>query len=165
MTIAILHKAMERLSKFYDASLVQKNSHKLHQTPPVPQMEYKPSSGAGGVMSMIEKLIYDAKEMVKESRKDESEAQAAYESNVVESFATVKALMQEVSSKVEDKVETKKALLHSKQDLVDATNDLQRLEATKVSIHGNCDYLMRNFDSRQAARAQEMDVLRPSRLA
>jgi len=50
-----------------------------HQTPPVPQMEYKPSEGATGVMSMIENLIYDAKEPMAKSKSSEQEAQAAFE--------------------------------------------------------------------------------------
>lgn len=159
MTIAILHKAMERLSKFYDASLVQKNSHKLHQTPPVPQMEYKPSSGAGGVMSMIEKLIYDAKEMVKETKEGEAEAQASYEETVVETFDTIGALMKEVSTKTEENAENDKALLQSQADEKDSIADLERLKKTNVDIHGNCDYLMKNFNARQEARQAEMEIL------
>jgi len=159
MTISILHKAMERLSKFYDAAFVQKSNHKLHQTPPVPQMEYKPSSGAGGIMSMIEKLIYDAKEMVKETKEGESEAQASYEETVVDTFDSVAALMKEVSTKTEENAENKKALLQAQADEKDAIADLDRLKKTNIDIHGDCDYLMKNFDSRQEARGAEMEVL------
>lgn len=159
MTISILHKAMEKLSKFYDAALVQKNVHTLHQTPPVAMPDYKPSSGAGGVMSMIEKLIYDAKEMVKETKAGESEAQASYEETVIESFDSAAALMKEVSTKTEENAENKKALLQAESDEKDAVADLERLEKTKVDIHGNCDYLMKNFNARQEARAAEMEVL------
>jgi len=159
MTISILHKAMERLSKFYDAAFVQKNSHKLHQTPPVPQMEYKPSSGAGGIMSMIEKLIYDAKEMVKETKEGESEAQASYEETTVDTFDSVAALMKEVSTKTEENAENEKALLQAQADEKDAIADLDRLKKTNIDIHGDCDYLMKNFDARQEARGAEMEVL------
>merc|ERR1719515_466426 len=76
VTAEILKKALDNLAKFYDEAFVQTHSK---QTPPVPQMEYKKSSGAGGVMSMIEKLIQDTKEITAESKKSESEAQAAYE--------------------------------------------------------------------------------------
>ena len=53
-------KALDKLANFYDKSALMQKSK---QTPPIPQMEYAPSKGAGGVMSMIEKLIYDAKEL------------------------------------------------------------------------------------------------------
>merc|ERR1719272_1176492 len=75
VTAEILAKALDKLAKFYDEEAfaqVQK------QTPPVAQAEYKQSSGASGVMSMVEKLIHDTKDITAESKKSESEAQAAY---------------------------------------------------------------------------------------
>merc|ERR1719161_2743876 len=73
VTIAVLKKALDRLATYYDsAGFLQ--MHK-RQTPPVPQMEYKPNSGSTGVMQMIEKLIYEAKALVAESKKAEGEAQ------------------------------------------------------------------------------------------
>merc|ERR1719197_1929593 len=55
-TAEILAKALDKLATFYDeAAFAQTNKRTLlKQTPPVAQMEYKKSSGAGGVMSMIE---------------------------------------------------------------------------------------------------------------
>merc|ERR1719161_2723916 len=53
-TREILLKALDKLASFYDKSaLLQKNQHKHSQTPPVVQAEYKPSGGAGGIMSML----------------------------------------------------------------------------------------------------------------
>jgi hypothetical protein len=80
-TQEILAKALDKLATFYDSFLqVHQKGHSMHgnskQAPPVPQIEYKKSAGASGVMSMIEKLIYDAKELEAESKKSESEAQA-----------------------------------------------------------------------------------------
>merc|ERR1719393_750058 len=86
VTAEILAKALDKLATFYDsAAFAQTHAKKAlvagakKQTPPVPQMEYKKSEGASGVMQMIEKLIYETKEITAESKKSESEAQAAYE--------------------------------------------------------------------------------------
>merc|ERR1719159_346311 len=96
VTAEILGKALDKLATFYDdaafaqtgkKSSVLANSRK--QTPPVPEMEYKKSSGATGVMSMIEKLIYDTKEITAESKKSESEAQAAYEALVADTNESI----------------------------------------------------------------------------
>merc|ERR1719160_1454957 len=74
VTAEILAKALDKLATFYDeAAFVQSKSGAKKQTPPVPQMEYSKSKGATGVMSMIEKLIYDTKEITAESKKSESE--------------------------------------------------------------------------------------------
>merc|ERR1719453_2291590 len=71
VTAEILAKALDKLATFYDdAAFVQKKAL-LKQTPPVAQAEYKKSSGASGVMSMIEKLIYDTKDITAESKKSE----------------------------------------------------------------------------------------------
>merc|ERR1719265_86867 len=74
LTIEVLEKAMDRLATYYDeAALIQTHvRHVAGQTPPVAQMKYEPSKAAGGVMSLIEKLIYDAKEIMAESKKNES---------------------------------------------------------------------------------------------
>merc|ERR1740117_568230 len=55
VTAEILAKALDKLAKFYDDAAFAQVSK---QTPPVAQKEYKKSSGASGVMSMIEKLIH-----------------------------------------------------------------------------------------------------------
>merc|ERR1719271_2242759 len=60
ITVEILKKALDKLATFYDSQFLQTQTQ---QTPPVPQAEYKPSSGASGVMQMIEKLVQDAKKM------------------------------------------------------------------------------------------------------
>merc|ERR1719262_1187962 len=107
VTAEILAKALDKLATFYDeAALVQARK----QTPPVPQMEYKKSSGATGVMSMIEKLIYDTKEITAESKKSESEAQAAYEELVADTNESIDGLTREITSKTKAKGKAKKDL-------------------------------------------------------
>merc|ERR1711862_12521 len=87
VTIEVLHKAMDRLAQFYDnVELAQLNKR---QTPPVQQVEYKPNAGAGGVMSMIEKLIQDAKDLMSKAKESESGAQAAYEALVADTNNSV----------------------------------------------------------------------------
>merc|ERR550537_915922 len=150
-TQEILAKALDKLATFYDKeSLVQfghrghsaqdKQSHSAQdkqsnavqhkQTPPA-QMEYKPSAGASGVMSMIEKLIYDAKELVAESVKSESEAQAQYETLVEDTNNSVHELQKSVVTKTEAKAVAEK----SKTELEEA------LEGTMKELEGLSDML------------------------
>merc|ERR1719230_950756 len=89
ITVEILKKALDKLATFYDSQFLQTRTQ---QTPPVPQAEYKPNAGAEGIMQMIEKLIDDAHKMTDDAKKSESEAQAAYETYVKDSFDTVDAL-------------------------------------------------------------------------
>merc|ERR1719271_2086079 len=83
-TQAILKKALDLLGKFYAEQFVHlkaKSSHKHTRqepgaaAPPPPPgfSEYKSSEGAGGVMTMIEGIITDAKELEKETIHGEQE--------------------------------------------------------------------------------------------
>merc|ERR1719420_1504237 len=40
-----------------------------------------------------------------------------------------------------------------------ALEDAERLQATNADIHANCDFLLKNFEVRQAARTQELEAL------
>jgi chromosome segregation ATPase len=156
VTAEILAKALDKLAKFYDeAALVQQKK----QTPPVAQAEYKQSSGAGGVMSMIEKLIYDTKEITAESKKSEGEAQAAYEALVADTNESIADLSKEITSKTKAKAQAKKDLSMTNGDHADAVTELENLGKYNGDLHGECDYVMKNFGIRQSARAQEMEAL------
>lgn len=168
VTIQVLHKALERLATFYDKEdLLQlarhKEEHAAVQTPPVPQMNYKKSQGAGGVMQMIEKLIQEAKAMVEDSKKAEAEAQAAYEQMVADTNASVAALQKEASDKAKAKASAEKEKLQTEGDVGDATKELEGLAAYSAKIHGECDYLLKNFVTRQEARGAEIEALQQAK--
>merc|ERR1719473_1362330 len=98
-TQEVLAKALDKLATYYDKEELLQTRKK--QTPPVPIMEYKPSSGATGIMSMIEKLIYDAKDLEADAVKGESEAQAQYEAVVADTIDSVGALQKEIMTKTQ----------------------------------------------------------------
>merc|ERR1719486_1049385 len=129
VTAEILAKALDKLATFYDeAAFTQTKANK--QTPPVPQMEYKKSAGASGVMSMIEKLIYDTKDITAESKKSESEAQAAYEALVADTNESIADLTKEITSKTKARAQAKKDLSSTNADRTDAITELEDLGKT-----------------------------------
>merc|ERR1719331_2373079 len=165
VTAEILAKALDKLATFYDeAAFAQTKKVMLgKQTPPVAQKEYKKSSGATGVMSMIEKLIYDTKEITAESKKSESEAQAAYESLVADTNDSIADLTKEITSKTKAKAQAKKDLSAASSDKADAETELENLGKYNADLHGECDYVMKNFDIRQKARAEEVEALQQAK--
>jgi len=85
-TVEVLKKALDKLATYYDfvqtgkkVASAAKAGARSSQTPPVPQMEYKPSKSAGGVMEMIEKLIHEAQALMSESRKARARPSARWE--------------------------------------------------------------------------------------
>jgi hypothetical protein len=167
ITIEILLKAMERLAQFYDAQFLQKNAagHKgsSKQTPPVQQMEYKPNAGASGIMSMIEKLIYDAKQLVKDSKAAESEAQASYEQLVTDTNQSIADLSAQVVEKTAAKAKANKDKLTAESDLMDTVDELEGLHKYEADVHEECDYVLKNFGVRQQARGEEIEALQQAK--
>jgi len=164
-TQAVLAKALDRLATYYDkVALVQRTGHgHAKQTPPVPQMEYKPSSGASGVMQMIEKLIYEAKDLIAKSKQGEGEEQSAYESLVADTNDSVATLQEEVVTKTKNKSEAETEKIQTEGDLNDAVDELERLSKYTADMHAECDYLLKNFDIRQAGRGQEIEALQQAK--
>merc|ERR1719162_2952858 len=129
------------------------------QTPPVAQKEYKQSSGASGVMSMIEKLILDTKDITSKSKKSESEAQAAYEALIGDTNESVLDLTRSITSKTKSKAAAKKDLSSTNGDRADAIAELEDLGKYNADLHAECDYVLKNFMIRQKSRADEVESL------
>jgi len=160
VTAEILAKALDKLATFYDeAAFVQSKK----QTPPVAQAEYKKSSGSTGVMSMIEKLIYDTKEITAESKKSEGEAQAGYEALVADTNASITDLSKSITSKTKAKAQAKKDLSMTNSDLADSVTELENLGKYNGDLHAECDYVMKNFGIRQQARSEEVEALQQAK--
>lgn len=162
-TVGILKQAMERLAEFYDKEdLMQLGSHGRQaqkQTPPVVQKEYSANKASVGVMQMMEKLIYQAKDMEKEATKGEQEAQSAYEGLVATTDGSVSALMKEVVTMSSNLADSKQEKATTEGDLKDTNAELAGLEKYNANLHGECDYVLKNFDARQMARQQEVEAL------
>eukprot|EP00448_Togula_jolla_P005251 CAMPEP_0170611380 /NCGR_PEP_ID=MMETSP0224-20130122/23160_1 /TAXON_ID=285029 /ORGANISM="Togula jolla, Strain CCCM 725" /LENGTH=768 /DNA_ID=CAMNT_0010936815 /DNA_START=1 /DNA_END=2308 /DNA_ORIENTATION=- len=169
----ILKSALERLGKYYEQQeLLQTNTRSANATdaetadeatPPVSQVEYKPSSGASGVMSLLEKLIQEAKGLEAESTHGEMAAQAQYEALVADTNASIQALQREIAMKVSAKADKSKEKSEAQADLSDAVSDLEGLGKYNAELHGECDYLLGNFAARQEARSQEMEALQQAK--
>jgi cytochrome c556 len=162
-TQQILAKALDKLATFYDSFVQVGKKAQKKQAPPVAQMDYKPSGGASGVMSMIEKLIFDAKELEAESKKAEGEAQAQYVTLVADSNASVSELQTAVVRKTEEKAQADKALVETQEALAGTMTDLEDLAAYLAGLHKDCDYIVKNFQARQDARAAEIEALQQAK--
>jgi len=173
-TQEILATALDKLANFYDKLFlvqVERHGHKKavqsgghhKQAPPVPQMEYKPSAGGGGVMSMIEKLIYDAKELEADSKKSEAESQAAYETFVADTNSAVTELQTAVTTKSEEKAKAEKEKVETEEALQMTMQDLEDLAKYKAGLHEECDYILKNFGIRQEARQAEIEALQQAK--
>merc|ERR1719456_647373 len=165
----VLSKALARLKVFYEGGASAKAPSLVQQVlsgdatpgaaaPPEPKGfdKYENNRGAAGVMQMIQNIIDEAATMEKDALKAETDAQAAYEEFIKNSNATTNGL---IAKKSDQKSATTAAKVEAEADRRAALEDAERLQATNADIHANCDFLLKNFEVRQAARTQELEAL------
>jgi len=157
-TQAILEKALGRLKEFYEKkALLQEEQDPL--PPPPAQATYKPSSGAGGVMAMIEEVIAESKEEEMQAIGDEHSAQAAYEGFIKDSNKLITANNEDIASKSEAKAKDDMEKATAEGDLKSTVDTILTLADTSKTLHDQCDFLLKNFEERQSSRTQEIDAL------
>merc|ERR1719443_2861164 len=112
---------------------------------------------------MIEKLIYDAKDLMSSSKASENEAQVAYEQLVADTNASVDDLTKAVATKTEAVAKAKKDKINAEGDLADTIEELEGLAKYNADLHAECDYTLKNFDVRQKARGEEIEALQQAK--
>merc|ERR1719220_125887 len=170
----LLNFAKKRLNKFYNPNLVEKSSaaasfvqvsahaHTVEAPPPPPETfgaYSKKSEDNNGVIAMMDLLIADLDKDMVEAETEEKDAQIDYETTMMNSAVKrvkdSKSLVEKESIKgdleaaLEMHVESKEA-------------EQKKLMATMrymQSLHLECDWLLKYFDVRKAARSSEIDAL------
>jgi len=61
------------------------------------------------------------------------------------------------------KAQTERVKTETEEALAGTMKDLEGLSAYLASLHGDCDYVVKNFDIRQEARAQEIEALQQAK--
>merc|ERR1719324_239591 len=160
-TQKLLTNALNVLKGFYDKAFMQTKQHQPAGPPPPPGFKkYEKSSGAGGVMGMLEQIIAETKTMEADAVKAETDAQKAYESFVKDTNASMEERRRDITNKSEEKAAKEVDKTNAEEDKVAALNEQQENENEKADLHKSCDFTLDNFDARQTALEQEMEGLR-----
>jgi septal ring factor EnvC (AmiA/AmiB activator) len=166
-TQKLLKAALGVLQDFYGkkaaaASLVQKQEPV--GPPPPPGFEgYKKNAASGGVLSMIEQIISDAKAMEAEAIRSEEDAQKAYEDFVKETNASIEAKSKDIVNKSEEKATAEADLVEAQKGKEAVMLELEQLSNYNAQLHQSCDFVLKNFDLRQTARDEEVEALRQAK--
>merc|ERR1740121_3372781 len=126
--------------------LAQVSAHSNRVAPPPPPeavAAYSKKEGEStGVIAMMDLLIKDLDKEMTESTTQEKESQKEYEEMMADSAEKRTEDSATLASKVETKAATE-----------------QSLQEYEMSLHGECDWLLTNWDTRQGARDGEIDSL------
>ena len=162
-TQAILTKALDRLKEVYgfvQTKAKAKQEPGADAAPPPPGFStYKKNEGAGGVLSMMEGIITDAKIMETEAIKAEQDSQSAYESFVKNTNDSIASAQKAIINMSEDKAKAEESLTQAEQDYKATMAELEQLASYAADLHKSCDFTLKNFDIRQEAMAQEIEAL------
>merc|ERR1719159_721444 len=105
-TQQLLENALNVLKGFYDKALVQTSARVGQPAGPPPPpgfKKYEKSSGAGGVMGMLEQIVAETKTMEADAIKAETDAQKAYEAFVKDTNASMEEKVRDITNKSEEK--------------------------------------------------------------
>merc|ERR1719456_1900887 len=111
---------------------------------------------------MIQGGIDDSAALEKEAIHAEQDAQTAYETFISDSNKSIAAKSKAIAAKTATKGETDEALVTAKGDMKGVMADLESLNNINKQTHYDCDFVLKNFDTRQEARDQEVEALSQS---
>merc|ERR1719324_895562 len=134
-TQKLLTNALNVLKGFYDKAFIQTKQHQPAGPPPPPGFKtYEKSSGAGGVMGMLEQIISETKTMEADAVKAETDAQKAYESFVKDTNAAMEEKTRDITNKSEEKA------------TAEADKVSEEKATAEADLHKSCDFTLDNFD-------------------
>jgi len=162
-TQKMLKAALNVLQDFYAKGSSFTQQEPVGPPPPAGFKEYKNNAASGGVVSMIEQIISDAKAMESEAIRSEEDAQKAYEDFVKETNNSIEAKSRDIVNKSKQKAKAEEELVEAKQDKAAVLLELESLSNYNAELHQSCDFVMKNFDLRQTARDEEVEALRQAK--
>jgi len=166
-TQKLLQAALSVLQDFYGkaaaAASFAQSGQPAGPPPPPGFEEYKKNAASGGVMSMIQQIISDAKAMEAEAIRSEEDAQKAYEDFVKETNASIETKSKDIVNKSDEKAKTEASLVETKEAKDAALLELEQLSNYNAELHQSCDFILKNFDLRQSARDEEVEALKQAK--
>jgi len=166
----VLERVLNRLGKVYSAPAKKEANATATEEPAeeafVQAKAKQPEFGAyskndsgGGVMSLIQEIMNEAVTLEKEGVLAEQNAQNDYTAFVAETSKSITAANRSISAKADMKAELEEAIVNAAADKAANVKTLMELGAYETQLHTSCDYVLKNFDLRQEARAEEMEAL------
>jgi septal ring factor EnvC (AmiA/AmiB activator) len=129
---------------------------------PAPQAVAGPSKKSEegqGVIALLDLLVQDLDKEMTVAEVDEKDAQADYETAMEDSKKKRADDAKSIDDKNGAKAASEGELQNHKDSKASLSNELRANGEYIAGLHGECDWLLQNFDSRKEARAGEIDAL------
>jgi uncharacterized coiled-coil protein SlyX len=167
----ILAKALERMKQVYvllqrqpgAAHIATSGTHTDSGNAPARFTTYEANAGGVRVVKMLEEVIADSKKQDDTAMDSEEDAQVAYESLMKSSNAGITAHQTSITNMNKAKAQAEEDLLNAQADFKATMTTLEELNSLNQDLHKSCDYLLKNFDARQASRTAEIGALKEAK--
>merc|ERR1719213_1585720 len=128
--------------------------------PPEANLAYKKSGEeSNGVMAMIDLLIADIDKDNQESEVEEKDAQKDYEKFMADAADKRAADSKSITDKQALKADTEEQLQADEDSKKSKTTEAMQTAKYIGELHAECDWLLKHYDARKAARAGEIESL------
>jgi len=145
------------------ADFVQVRSKTARGAPPPPPETFgaytTKSEESSGVIAMVDLLIKDLQRDMTEAKVEEANAQKDYEEMMRESTAKRAADAKSLTQKEGQRADIETDLQNTIDTKSSKKKELHGVEEYIMSLHQECDWLLKYFDTRKTARAGEIDSL------
>merc|ERR1719487_1444137 len=180
--MGLVDKAKNRMQKFYNPTLYKAPPKteatmeekiitagtfaqiRMHVAPPpAPEMPSGPvqkNSKSAGVIGMMDMIIKDLENGMKDAEYEEKTAQKDYAELMADSQATRMGDTKALTGKETTKAEVEAQLMATKETRSATATDLKQVQTVIQDLHAACDFIMQNFDLRKEARTNEIEGLK-----
>merc|ERR1719456_1979411 len=169
ITQQILKKAIDRMSQVYallQAGPAHFQSSATDTDPgsgPARFAKKEKHGGGAKVIAMLTQCMEDSKATENENVLAEQDAQVAYEDFMTDSNDSIAQKLKEIANKSEKLARSKEEKIASEADHKNVMAAIVTLSDESGDLHKSCDFILKNFDLRQKARAAEIDALREAK--
>merc|ERR1712129_239689 len=167
--MGIIGMAKNRLNKFYNPKMYKPPTKEVEfaqngVAPPPPPETFgayaKKGEESNGVIGMLDMAVADLDKEITETEVEEKENQAEYETLISESAAKRAADAKSIQDKESAKADLEATLIQTGEEEKSKTTEAMNTHQFLSEVHGDCDWLLTNFDARKQARAGEVDALK-----
>jgi len=158
--------AKNRLNKFYNPKLVPAFAQQGVAPPPPPETfgaYAKKGEESGGVIGMLDMMVADLDKEITETETEEKENQAEYETFMSDSAEKRANDAKSIEDKESAKADLEANLVAANEEKGSKTKEAMATAQYLSEVHGDCDWLLSNFQMRKDARAGEVDSLKKAK--
>jgi len=145
--------------------LASNNAVKKDAPPPPPETATyeKKGESSTGVIAMMDMLVRDLDKEMTEAEVTEKDSQGDYEQMMDDAAKKRAEDSKSITEKEGVKADTETSVAGLEESHATTTEELGAVKQVEAQLHGECDWLLQNFDVRKEARAKEAEALKSAK--